>query len=97
MPGGKIGCREQMLRLAVFLMVSVAPPSWTSAQSSKPFYDGKTVQLLVASGPGATTDFGARLVGRYLGKHIPGNPGIIVQNMPGAGGLVAALRWLTQP
>jgi tripartite-type tricarboxylate transporter receptor subunit TctC len=79
-----------MLRLAVFLMVSVAPPSWTSAQSSKPFYDGKTVQLLVASGPGATTDFGARLVGRYLGKHIPGNPGIIVQNMPGAGGLVAA-------
>jgi tripartite-type tricarboxylate transporter receptor subunit TctC len=71
-------------------MVSVAAPSWTSAQSSKPFYDGKTIQLLVASGPGATTDFGARLVGRYLGKHIPGNPGVIVQNMPGAGGLVAA-------
>ena len=90
MPGGKIGWCEQTVRLGVFLMVSVAAPSWTSAQSSKPFYDGKTVQLLVASGPGATTDFGARLVGRYLGKHIPGNPGVIVQNMPGAGGLVAA-------
>jgi tripartite-type tricarboxylate transporter receptor subunit TctC len=90
MPGGKIGWCEQTVRLGVFLMVSVAAPSWTSAQSSKPFYDGKTIQLLVASGPGATTDFGARLVGRYLGKHIPGNPGVIVQNMPGAGGLVAA-------
>ena len=90
MPGGKIGWCEQTVRLGVFMMVSVAAPSWTSAQSSKPFYDGKTVQLLVASGPGATTDFGARLVGRYLGKHIPGNPGVIVQNMPGAGGLVAA-------
>jgi len=90
MPGGKIGWCEQTVRLGVFLIVSVAAPSWTSAQSSKPFYDGKTIQLLVASGPGATTDFGARLVGRYLGKHIPGNPGVIVQNMPGAGGLVAA-------
>jgi len=48
------------------------------------------MQLLVASGPGATTDISARLVGRYLGKHIPGNPNIVVQNMPGAGGVVAA-------
>jgi tripartite-type tricarboxylate transporter receptor subunit TctC len=60
------------------------------AQEAKPFYDGKTIQLLVSSGPGATTDISARLVGRYLGKHIPGNPGIIVQNMPGGGGLVGA-------
>ena len=48
------------------------------------------MQLLVASGPGATTDISARIVGRYLGKHIPGNPSIVVQNMPGAGGIVAA-------
>ena len=54
------------------------------------FYEGKTIQLLVASGPGATTDFGARLVGRYLGKHMPGNPGVVVRNMSGAGGLIAA-------
>ena len=59
------------------------------AQEAK-FYEGKTVQLLVSSGPGATTDISARLVARYLGKHIPGNPGIIVQNMPGGGGLVGA-------
>ncbi|HMF49954.1 MAG TPA: tripartite tricarboxylate transporter substrate-binding protein, partial [Candidatus Saccharimonadales bacterium] len=48
------------------------------------------IRFLVASGPGATTDFSARLVGRFLGKHMPGNPGIVVQNMSGAGGLVAA-------
>jgi len=60
------------------------------AQEGKPFYNGKTIQLIVASGPGATTDISARLVGRYLGKHIPGNPAVIVQNMPGGGGLVAA-------
>lgn len=60
------------------------------AQPDPSFFDGKTIRFLVASGPGATTDISARLVARYLGKHIPGNPGIVVQNMSGAGGLVAA-------
>ncbi|HMF47814.1 MAG TPA: hypothetical protein VK603_04180, partial [Candidatus Saccharimonadales bacterium] len=59
------------------------------SQSRDVFFDGKTIRFLVASGPGATTDFSARLVGRFLGKHMPGNPGIVVQNMSGAGGLVA--------
>jgi tripartite-type tricarboxylate transporter receptor subunit TctC len=60
------------------------------AQPDPAFFDGKTIRFLVASGPGATTDISARLVARYLGKYIPGNPGIVVQNMSGAGGLVAA-------
>lgn len=69
------------------------------AQGSKPFYEGKTLNIVVASGPGASTDIGARLVGRFLGKHIPGNPNTLVQNLPGAGGLVAAnqLYNLTKP
>ena len=46
-----------------------------NGQSGKPFYQGKTIQLLVASGPGATTDISARLVGRYLGKHLRGESG----------------------
>ena len=74
--------------LTVVLLVVWAPRA--DGQGGKPYYDGKTIQLLVASGPGATTDISARLVGRYLGKHVPGNPGIVVQNMPGAGGMVAA-------
>jgi tripartite-type tricarboxylate transporter receptor subunit TctC len=76
--------------LRLLLTAMTLAPSWSLAQSDKPFYEGKTIQLFVSSGPGATTDISARLVGRYLGKHIPGNPNIIVQNMPGGGGLVGA-------
>jgi tripartite-type tricarboxylate transporter receptor subunit TctC len=74
----------------LFLLVLFGLPSWSLAQQAHGFYEGKTIQLLVSSGPGATTDISARLIARYLGKHILGNPGIIVQNMPGAGGLVGA-------
>jgi|RhiMetdeSRZDD1v2_1073273.scaffolds.fasta_scaffold58774_4 tripartite-type tricarboxylate transporter receptor subunit TctC len=75
--------------LALLLVLTGAAPN-APAQEDKAFYAGKAIQLLVASGPGGTTDVSARLVGRYLGKHIPGNPGIVVQNMSGGGGLVAA-------
>ena len=73
------------LGLALLVRVPLA-----LAQTEKNWFDGKVIQLLVASGAGATTDIGARLVGRFLGKYIPGNPGVLVRNMPGAGGLVAA-------
>src|SRR5574341_2571567 len=69
---------------------AVGIPVPAHAQSTKSFYEGKTIQIVVASGAGASTDIGARLVGRFLGKHVPGNPNTLVQNMPGAGGLIAA-------
>jgi tripartite-type tricarboxylate transporter receptor subunit TctC len=69
-------------------LIAIGLPA--QAQVGKPFYEGKTIQLIVSSGTGATTDFTARLVARYLGKYIPGNPNIVVHNMPGGGGLVAA-------
>jgi len=72
------------------IMALWAAPYCAPAQADKPLFDGKTIQLLVASGPGATTDISARLVARYLGKHIPGNPGIVVRNMSGGGGLITA-------
>jgi tripartite-type tricarboxylate transporter receptor subunit TctC len=80
---------RKVMFFSALLLVAVVYSS-SLAQEAKPFYEGKTIQLLVSSGPGATTDISARLVARYLGKHIPGNPGIIVQNMPGGGGLVGA-------
>jgi len=62
------------------------------AQSVEQFYRGRTVTLLVGTAPGGINDISARLVARYLNRFIPGHPTIIVQTMPGAGGLVTANR-----
>ena len=53
------------------------------------FYRGKTVNLVVSSSAGGGYDIMGRTIAKYLGKHIPGNPRVIVSNMPGAGGLTA--------
>ena len=57
------------------------------AQSVADFYRGKTVNVLVGVGVGGEYDLQARLVARHLGKHIPGNPNVVPQNMTGASGL----------
>jgi len=54
------------------------------------FYEGKTIRLIVAFSAGGGYDAYSRAVGRHLGKHIPGNPTIIVENMTGAGGIIHA-------
>lgn len=54
------------------------------------FYRGKTVQIVVGFGAGGGYDLSARAVARYMGRYLPENPTVIVQNMPGAGSLVAA-------
>ena len=58
--------------------------------SASEFYRGKTVSVIVGSGAGGGFDTTARLVSRHIGRHISGNPTVIVINMPGGGGLVAA-------
>jgi len=63
--------------------------------SAEGFYAGRTVTLIAGSSPGGGVDTYARLVGRHLGKHIPGNPKIVVQNVPGAGSLTAARNLYT--
>jgi len=54
------------------------------------FYSGKTLTIVVGSGAGGGFDTTARLVSRHIGRHVPGHPTVIVQNMPGGGGMVAA-------
>ena len=54
-----------------------------------PFYKDKTIRIIVGFTPGGLYDQYARLLARHMGKYIPGNPNIIVQNMPGAGSLSA--------
>ncbi len=59
------------------------------AQSVEDFYRGKTITMIVSSSPGGGYDALSRTVARHMGKHMPGNPNLVVRNMPGAGGIVA--------
>jgi tripartite-type tricarboxylate transporter receptor subunit TctC len=54
------------------------------------FYKGKTIHMMVGVGAGTGTDLIARMMARHLVNHIPGNPGIIAQNIPGAGSVQMA-------
>jgi tripartite-type tricarboxylate transporter receptor subunit TctC len=65
------------------------------ADAQAPFYQGKTIRIIVGTPPGNLYDLWARLIVDHLGKHIPGNPSFVVQNMPGAGHVVAANHLFT--
>src|SRR5918992_1771149 len=60
------------------------------ACAQEPFYEGKTIRLIVGLAPGGGYDLYSRVIARHLGKHIPGNPTVIVENMTGAGSVIAA-------
>jgi len=82
-----------MRRLAAFsagIFLVVATTASSIAQTAEDFYRGKTLNIIVGYGPGGGYDLYARILSRYMGKYIPGNPTIAVQNMPGAGSLRAA-------
>src|SRR4051794_4110416 len=57
------------------------------ADSVADFYRGKQVTMVIGYGPGGGYDIYGRIMAKYIGKHIPGNPTVIVQNMPGAGSM----------
>jgi len=80
--------RSGFLALATSAALSFAATG-AMAQSVAEFYAGKQINFLVGASAGGGYDTQARLVARHLGRHIPGNPTIIVQNMPAAGGLAA--------
>lgn len=77
-----------MKNLLLALLLLLLWASGLPAQA--PFYKGKTINIVVGNPAGNVYDFYARLLAGFLGKHIPGNPNLIVQNMPGAGSLIAA-------
>ena len=75
-----------------FALLLVAPVVLVTAPRPAPaddFYTGKTVSVVVGFSPGGGYDLYGRDLARYLGRHIPGNPTVLVQNMPGAGSLTA--------
>ena len=73
-------------------LILAAASSSANAQSVEQFYKGRQITMVVGTAPGGINDISARFVARYLGKYIPGNPAIVVQNQPGAGGITSANR-----
>lgn len=65
-------------------------PSAAEAQTATQFYKGKTINLYIGYGPGGGYDIYGRLVARFLGNHVGGQPTVVPQNMPGAGSIRAA-------
>jgi tripartite-type tricarboxylate transporter receptor subunit TctC len=74
-----------LLIIGVWLVVS---PKKVLPQES--FFKGKTIRIIVGLAPGGGYDTYSRLIARHLGKHIPGNPTLVVENMEGAGSVIAA-------
>ena len=73
-----------------FLVGAVFALVVASTVHGQEFYKGKTLVFIVGTAPGGGFDTYSRITARHIGKHIPGNPSTIVQNMPGAGNLIAA-------
>ncbi len=72
--------------IALGALIAAAP----QARADDPFYKGKTISLIIGSNTSGGYDTYGRLLARHLGKHIPGNPAIVTQNMPGAAGIRSA-------
>jgi tripartite-type tricarboxylate transporter receptor subunit TctC len=90
---------KPLLATVLLVLVSLAPGPASAAQSAKAgfdgkavagFYQGKTVRIVVGFSAGGGYDQYSRLIARHLSKYIPGNPSVIVDNMPGVGSIIAA-------
>ncbi|MGE3245003.1 MAG: Bug family tripartite tricarboxylate transporter substrate binding protein [Beijerinckiaceae bacterium] len=84
------------MRYGAILMAVATGAAFPSSAFADPvaeFYKGKTVTMAVGYSPGGDYDLRTRLISRFIGKHLPGAPTIIVRNMPGGGGIVAT-NWL---
>jgi tripartite-type tricarboxylate transporter receptor subunit TctC len=73
-----------IILFSFFLAANLIFSSTLYAQA--PFYQGKSIRLIAGTQAGSLADLLPRLIADHMGKHIAGNPGIVVQNMPGAGG-----------
>ena len=83
-------------KLAISALVVAAVPSAVSAQDAAPFYQGKTIRIVISTGVAGGYAEYARLLADHMGAHIAGRPSFIVQSMPGAGGLLATNYLYTQ-
>jgi len=82
--------RDATVRLATALALAATTGSVRAQDAVEAFYKGRQINLIVGYGPGGGYDLTARLLARHLGRFMPGNPSIAVQNLAGAGSLRAA-------
>ena len=82
--------RNRVRRELTALFAMIVAPNFALAQSVEDFYRGKTITLVISMAPPDQHDNDGRALARHMSKHIPGNPNIVAQNMPGAGALKAA-------
>ena len=82
-------CRSRLTCVLAALVAFAILPFRAAAQSEHDF-KGKTIRLIIGTSTGGGVDLYARLVAQFLGKHLPGEPTILPQNMPGASSLIAA-------
>jgi len=78
--------KKLLLLVTLVIFLTLTP---LMAHAAPPYYEGKTIRIIVGHSAGGGFDTYARMVGRHLGKHLPGNPTVIVENMVGAGSLIA--------
>ena len=81
--------RRTLLAASMAMAAALAGSLPASAQGAEPFYKGKTLRIMLGHPPGGSYDLYARLAADFMGKHLPGNPTIIVEHRPGGGGVVA--------
>ena len=77
-------------RISLIVLGLVFAAANTSALAQSNFYEGKTVRIIVGLAPGGGYDLYARTIARHMGKHIPGHPSLVVENMTGAGSIISA-------
>jgi tripartite-type tricarboxylate transporter receptor subunit TctC len=83
---------SRVIAFAAGLFAACAAAPFAHAQGVESFYKGKQISLLIGFGPGGGNDIWGRTIARHMGRHIPGNPTMVAQNMPGAGTMKLALH-----
>jgi tripartite-type tricarboxylate transporter receptor subunit TctC len=77
------------LAAGVLVAIALAPAAPAAAQGVAEFYKDKTIAIVMGTGPGGSYDLYGRTIAEHISRHIPGNPTVIVEHMPGAGGVIA--------
>ena len=75
--------RAAKIAAAIFALAAMSG----TANAQPDFFAGKTIHILIGFGPGGANDIWARTIAKHLGDHVPGHPGVVPENAPGAGGL----------